>query len=267
MAGSKTLRGAGSKTLRGQCKNQPESKYSSQVTHLEGAERRKELQKVYESNRPKRSREYKPRKKDACQKESKQMVKSKTGCKRDGSKKVLHHRKHHGEITTKVGPGPHDLVPLGKGSGQQGAPCDELTGQNAEAFGPLSLDPSDSSKPESHDLQMSTRSSEVSPKEENLCLLPPGFIEDDSEAEFYCPWRNGADAKEKEKEKDDQSELIADLRSELSLVRRKLRWHEEVRDWISAVGRDYAAHLIARGMAPEYLRFSGALFSGTETSC
>lgn len=272
---------AGGKTLRGACKNQPPSKYADKVAHLEGKERREALKKFYELNREKRTREYKPReKKVAGQQESKHMVKSKTGSKKNGSKKKLQYRKRDGEITAKGVPRPHDSVPLGQGSGQQGAPCDELTGHKAEAFGPLPLlDSNGSSKLELPDLPM-----EVSRQEENLFhAMPPGFIEDDSQAEFYCPWQNGVDVKEKqkekddqpqrngvhvkEKEKDDQSELIAALRCELSLVKRKLRWHEEVRDWISAVGAHCAKHLIAQGMAPRYLHFEGALYSDLEASC
>ena len=50
------------------------------------------------------------------------------------------------------------------------------------------------------------------------------------------------------------------MRQELLEIQQKLRWHEEVRDWISSVGELCAPWMIEQGMAPKYLRFGGLLF-------
>ena len=86
----------------------------------------------------------------------------------------------------------------------------------------------------------------ISAEQPEHLLHPPPVLPDDSDAEFYHPAQQLPDA---------NAALIASLKS-------RLRWHEEVRDWISSVGKFCAPQLIEQGMAPPYLRFGGILFSG-----
>lgn len=49
------------------------------------------------------------------------------------------------------------------------------------------------------------------------------------------------------------------LRRELAFVERQLKWHENVRDWVSSVGQDCARILLKMGVdwVPPYLKMRG----------
>ena len=169
--------------LHGQCKLQGRSKFAHRVEALFGALRRKELQKIYESERPRRNR---PDRKNKPRKAQQSKV---------------------------------DRRPL------------VLQTDDEEEF----------AEP----------------------VQPPVLLDDLTEApSSERELRNAqAELRGLEEQTVELKRELEKVRETLSQKRKLLRWHEEVRDWISSTGAQAALCLIKQGFAPPQLRFQGEMYT------
>eukprot|EP00435_Cladocopium_sp_Y103_P038871 s2984_g10.t1 len=205
--------------LRGICKSQAPSKYSGQVQGLQGQERRNALKKLYEENRPKRTGRPARKKKPV----------DAAGESRAPRKKVKQEPAEQRAPRKKVKEEP----------GEQMAPRKKLKQEQCDDLGLESPGDAMSISPA---LPVPVANSFQPDASESPRLLAAGSTTSGGFGDLSHL----------------QAECLR-LKSKLAKCTARLRWHEEVRDWIGAVGESAAASMLKWNLAPSYLKFQGCL--------
>mmetsp|Transcript_8804 Transcript_8804/g.15012 ORF Transcript_8804/g.15012 Transcript_8804/m.15012 type:complete len:245 (-) Transcript_8804:186-920(-) len=226
--------------LRGCCRTQAPSKYSHLVdASLGKTERRKEIQKLIEKNRPKRCRP------PTQVSRSSDELRAEACCPDAPAKR----RKEDSKI--------------------------ELSQDGAAVADSEASEVSLAVVPRDEPVQPFPAAAIALQQ----CLVaPPPILEHDPAAEFWHPsdliHSPPQDGKRQDLEEQvkslklahdskvkDLEAQVADLQVALQKAMRQLSWHENVRDWVSSVGAEVAPELVKRGLVPSYLRFRGKIVS------
>ena len=275
--------------LRGCCRTQAPSKYSHLVdASLGKTERRKEIQKLIEKNRPKRcrpptqvSRSPDELRAEACCPDApakRRKEDSKIEVSQDGAAVA---DSEASEVSLAVVPRDEPVQPFPAAAIADSSTNSDATKALEFPASPLVEVLQSGDPPCPHHVCSFLKDEDSPPEGLDLqqCLVaPPPILEHDPAAEFWHPsdliHSPPQDGKRQDLEEQvkslklahdskvkDLEAQVADLQVALQKAMRQLSWHENVRDWVSSVGAEVAPELVKRRLAPSYLRFRGKIVS------
>ena len=278
--------------MRGCCRTQAQSKYAHLIdASLDKKERRKEIQKLIEKNRPKRRRqsiEVRRSPDELCAQEccpdtsvKRRKEDSKTELSQDGAAVADTEASGAPLVSLALLPKDEPLQPSPAAAIEDSSTSSDATEALKLPASPIAEVLQSGDPPCPHHV-CSFLTEEDSPPEgldlQQCRVAPPPILEHDPAAEFWhpsdlihCPLQDGKlqDLEEQVKslklaygsKVKDLEAQVADLQVALQKATKQLRWHENVRDWVSSVGAEAAPELVKRGLAPSYLRFRGKIVS------